>query len=310
MSSPRHTLAAHNVRWAFHNRLPASAVRYFIERASGPELNWPITYMLHGVDQPDAVEFVVRQLAATNERLQGTNSFSPFALSASDEWERRQETTGRAMSEASRKRLLDIWQDQSAGQHLRRQAFRIWASTHRTGDIEIVRTVPSTDALADTALWQRLRLGDREAIPAMIARLSTDDRGHWWQLGRYIWSDDLTKALDKALERRGAALSATGADATKRADSDWILSDMVMRLPTREADALLNKHWDQLSVSYYYVIAALYVATPGLRARVAATVKRAPTPKELLKHLSIQFGHKTSGHPGLFRPEQIAAIAR
>lgn len=308
MPSARDDLAAHNLRWAFHRRLPVGAVRYFIERASGPELKWPVTYMLHGLDQPDAVEFVVRELAATDERLEGTNSFSPFGMSANRDWERQQQETGRAMSEASRKRLLDIWQDQAAGKHLRKQAFRIWAATHRAGDIGILRAVLSSDALADNALWQRLRLGDHEAIPAMLAKLLADERGYWWQLGRYIWSDDLTKALDEALERRGAALAAAGPEATKRADADWILSEMVMRLPTIEADALLSKHWDQLSASHYYVIAALYVATPGLQGRVAAAVKAASEPKELLKHLSTRFGHKRSGHPGLFRIEQIEAV--
>jgi hypothetical protein len=308
MPSPRDDLAAHNVRWAFHKRLPERAIRYFIERAAGPDLRWPITYMLHGLDQPDAVEFVVRELAATDERLEGTNSFSPFGMSANGDWQRRQEETGRAMSVASRKRLLDIWQDQTAGKHLRKQAFRIWAATHRAGDIDILRTVPNADALADNALWQRLRLGDREAIPAMIVKLSADDRGYWWQLGRYIWSDDVTKALDEALERRGAALGAAGSAAVKRADADAFLSEMVMRLPTAEADALLNKHWDHLAASHYYVIAALYVATPALQAHVAASIKAASEPKELLRHLSIRFGHKRSGHPGLFRSEQIEAV--
>ena len=83
---------------------------------------------------------------------------------------------------------------------------------------------------------------------------------------------------------------------------------MIMRLPTGEADALLNKYWDQLDASHYYVIAALYVATPSLQARVAATMKAASNPKELLRHLSSGFGHRMSGHPGLLWPEQIAAI--
>lgn len=308
MPSPRDSLAAHELRWAFHKRLPNGAVRYFIERASGPELKGPITYMLHGVDQPDAVEFVVRELAAIDERLEGTNSFSPFVMTANEDWERQQETTGRAMSDASRRRLLDLWQNPSAGEYLRKQAFRIWASTHRAGDIEVLRAVPSADELADSVLWRRVRLGDREAIPAMIAKLSTDQRGYWWQLGRYIWSDDLTKALDRALESRRAAHAANSVGEKGQANADWILSEMIMCLPTGEADALLNKYWDQLSASHYYVIAALYVATSSLLSRVAATIKTASNPKELLKYFSMKIGNIRRGHPGLFRPEQIEAV--
>ena len=161
--------------------------------------------------------------------------------------------------------------------------------------------------LADIALAQRLRRGDREAIPALITKLATDDCGYWWQSGRYIWSDDLTKALDDALARRGRGSSGVSQDASQT-DSDWILSEMVMRLPITEADALLNKHWNQLSASCHYVVAALYVATPGLQARVAAAIKAASNPAELLKHLSSRVASKRSDHPGLFRPEQIEAV--
>lgn len=308
MASPRNELAAHNIRWAFHKKLAEGAVQYFIDRASSPDLKWPITYMLHGLDQPDAVEFVVNELAATDERLEGTNSFSSFSRSANRDWERQQEATGRAMSESSRKRLLDIWQDHSVGKHLRKQAFRIWTSTRSASDIEILRAIPTTDALADSALWHRLRRGDHDAIPAMIVKLSADRSGYWWQLGRYIWSDDLTKALDSSIARRGAALIAAGSDAVERADADWILSEMVMRLPTAQADAILNRHWDQLAASHYYVIAALYVATPTLQSRVAAVVQAAPHPKKFFEHLSMRFGHKRSGHPGLFRSEQVEAV--
>lgn len=308
LPSPRENLAAYNVRFAFHQKLPPAALRYFIERAADPELRWPITYMLHGLDQPDAVEFVVRELAATSKELEGTDSFSPFVMSANSEWEYRQKNDGRAMSESSRKRLQDIWQDQSADQHLREQAFRMWASTHRTGDLEVLRAVLSTDVLADNVLWRRVRLGDREAIPAMIAKLSKDQRGYWWQLGRYVWSNELTNALDEALQLRRTAHIAAELDEKKQAAPDWILSELIMRLPTSEADSLLNKHWDHLGTSGDYVIAALYVATPGLQSRVADVVKNASDPRELLKHLWIRFGHKRSGHPGLFRPEQIRAV--
>ncbi|WP_217590664.1 hypothetical protein [Burkholderia sp. GbtcB21] len=309
MPSPRDSLAAHNVRFAFHIRLPDGAVRYFIERAGTSELEWPITYMLHGLDHPDAVEFIVRKLAAISARLEGTVGFSPFVISAKDEWERRQKNGGRAMSVASRQRLLEIWQDQASSKHLREQAFRIWASTYRVGDLHILRAVVNTDnVLADKALWRRLQLGDREAIPELVSKLSTDRYGYWWQLGRYIWSSELTTALDKAFERRRVARTSTVDDDVEEENSDWILSEIVVSLPTREAEAVLSKHWDHLASSNYYVIAALYIATPGLQARVSDSLKIASDPKGLLKHFSMLFGQNRRGRSGLFRTEQIEAV--
>ncbi len=113
--SSRNNLAAHEIRWAFRDRVPESAIHYFIEQAKTSALRWPITFMLHGIDHPDAVEFVTRELAATE-------NFSPFAMTAEDEWKRQQEKTGRAMSDASRNRLRELWTNKQNGKHLRNWA--------------------------------------------------------------------------------------------------------------------------------------------------------------------------------------------
>ncbi|MES2221668.1 MAG: hypothetical protein V4587_11960, partial [Acidobacteriota bacterium] len=104
--SQRDSIAAHHVKWAFRKDVPISAIGYFIERAKADDLRWPITYMLNGLDHPDAVEFVVRELAGTDRRLEGTKSFSPFSVSATDDWRRQQEEDGLPMSRESRDRLL------------------------------------------------------------------------------------------------------------------------------------------------------------------------------------------------------------
>jgi hypothetical protein len=249
-----------------------------------------------------------RELAAISERLEGTQSVSPFAMFASGDWERRQDQSGRAMSEASSSRLLGIWQDQSASSHLRSHAFVFWAATRRTGDIAILRAVASADELADKALWQLLRRGDREAIPRLIAKLSTDKARFWWQLGRYISSPELTMKLDEALDHRSRKLAEPTGHPNVRLDSDAVLSEMLMRAPTADADALLTKHWGHLRVSHYYVIAALYIATPALQRRVADAMKKAPEPAKVLEHLSMRMGYRLSGHPGIVRPEQIKAV--
>lgn len=301
MLSPRDSLVESNLRFAFQKKLPDPAVLYFIRRANNdPELRWPITYMLHGVDQPDALEFIVRELAAIDERLEGTGQFSPFRVHATDHWRRHQEESGRPMSKVSRKRLQVIWQDQSNNKYLRKQAFRIWASTHHMDDLNILCAIPDTDILTDAVLWQRLRLGDHKAIPAFQQQLSKDDHGHWWQLVRYIWSSDLSKVLDKALENRKTDCVT--------ANLDWVLSEVLIAIPTKEAEALLNKHWDLLCSFSNYVVAALYIATPSLINRVATTMQNAADPKELLKHFPMFGSFKSQGDLGTFLSKQIEVV--
>jgi len=305
LPSPRDELAAHELRWAFHRWPPLAAIDYFVQRGSQDDLKWPITYMLHGMDHPKAVLFVVQELAAIQRRLEGTKSFSSFAMSARDDWQRTQRDFGRPMSQASRDLLLGLWRDETNDKHLRAQAFSIWAATQDSNDLDVLRAAKPSDELADKILMERLARGDQSAIPAMIEKLATDDYGYWWQCGRYLWSPELTKALDEFLVRRGTRAKRTWAESF---GSDWITHEMIMRLPEDEAERLLLKHWDHLRSGTYFVQTALYVSTPPLVDAVQAVINECPEPAKLMAHLSMNFGIRTRNRPGLTREEQVIVL--
>ena len=305
--STRESLAAHEVRWAFQYRLPDSTVRYFIERSKSPELQWPITFMLHGIDHPDAIEFVARELAAMDDHLEGTESFSLFAVTARYEWERRQEKTGRAMSDASRNRLHELWTSKQSGKHLRKRAFQLWCSTTAKGDILVLQCIPTGNDLDNEALLQRLRRGDNEAITGLVEKLQQDKGSYWWQAGRYIWSDELTESLDKALGRRGDRVERTW-DFNDDASPDWMLSERLTALPMQTAEELLIKHWDHLRFSSYYVQAALHTATPRLKEVAAQAIIECPNVKSMFKHVTMIFGLLAKYRTGITRTAQIEAL--
>ena len=306
-NSSRNNFAAYGIRLMFRDGLPETAVRCFIEQAETPELRQPVTYMLHGVDQPDAVEFIARELAAADERLGETGGFSPFAAHAKSVWEGRQERTGRAMSDASRNRLHELWTDKRNGKHLRGRAFKFWCYTKAKGDIKILQTVSAEDDLQDLALFERLRRGDHEAIASLVEKLLQDDQGYWWQAGRYVWSDDLTLSLDGVLARRGDCVERAW-DFNDGASVDWILPELLMKLPTRTAEDLLIKHWDHLCFSSYYIRATLYIATPHLTKLATEAIAGCPNPKSIFEHLALHFGFKMRGRTGITRIEQIQAL--
>jgi hypothetical protein len=62
-TSPRDQLAADDVRFGFERQPPGPAVRYLLGRMSDPTLRWPITYLLHGVDDPLALAAMVDEIA-------------------------------------------------------------------------------------------------------------------------------------------------------------------------------------------------------------------------------------------------------
>ena len=191
--------------------------------------------------------------------------------------------------------------------HLRNRAFQLWCSTTARGDIPVLQTVSADDDIGDTALFQRLRRGDRQAVARLIEKLRQDDQGYWWQAGRYIWSDELTESLDEALGRRGDKVErAWGFD--DAALIDWILPERLMELPTQTAERLLVKHWDHLRFSSGYVQAALYTATPRLIEMAAQTVSGCSEPSSLFKFVTRRFGIKVKGRAGIVRIAQLQAL--
>jgi hypothetical protein len=303
--SPRDDLAAHTVNFAFRKHIPVSAIGYFIERARSEDLRWPLTYMLHSIDHPDVIEFVVRELAETDRKFEGTKLFSPFSSFATDVWRRGEEELDRPMSDETRGRLLSLWQNAGNDKHVRQQAFRFWATAERNDDLAILRAVDPTDSLADSALWQRLRRRDQTAIPEWLVKLKGDDRARWWHLGSFIWSDQISRALDEELSERGTTVAK---DWGVNYKTDYPIFQQIMRLPPAEAEGLLAKHWDHLRFNAYFVQTALYIATPRLLAFAKQTIESCPQSGELFNHIGSHYGIRTYGREGVTRPAQIEAL--
>lgn len=309
MPSRRFRVIEYGVKWAFRRKIPEVAIPYLIERAHSDDLNWPITYLFEGIDQPDAIEFVVRELARRHEELEQAGKFWPFLSRSAEDFKRTQEETGRTMSERTRCRLVPLWQNKSGNKYLRKQALRFWSATKNEGDLERLRTVTQDDTLFDQALWERVRRRDQSAIPNLLQKLRKDRNGYWWQLGREYWTDELTDALDAALAQRVVpASSPTEADQKKESSADWILSEMIMNLPATQAESILLRHWPRLRDSDYYIATALYFASPALLAAVADAVKRSTTPQELFSYLDMRVGRARGKRNGWYRIQQMEGL--
>jgi len=304
--SERDDLAAHGVRFAFRRQPPLSAIEYLIERAANDDLRWPITYLLHEVDNPDAIEFTARQLAAIQTRVEKSESFSPFVSSAPDRWSRYANRDADPMSPESKDRLLSLWNNSSSEEHLRHQAFRLWAAARADGDLEVLRSIGPTEPLFDRALFARLERGDHTAIPALEDKLRGKNDAYWWQAGRYLWSDRLTVALDESLTRRADHVERDWGQ--KPVDADWITSEMMNRLPTQIAEGLLLKHWDHLRFSRNFLHAALYTATPALVSRVADAMAGCPDQKKAMEHIDYHYGIGRQGREGVTRIAQVESL--
>lgn len=306
LPSPRDDLAADHLSWAFRDAVPLSAIGYFVARARSDEaLRWPITYMLRSIDHPDTVEYLAHYFAERSRESKNGEYYSMVSMMLRRDWERRGSGHGTGMSSASKQRLESLWRDESNDIHLRRQAFLLWDVSHADDDLRVLITLPETMPFWKDILRARLERGDQSAIPFLLQELPADESGRWWQLGRHLWSDALTQALDTFFRQR--SMVAPNSWHARHA-TDGITSELLMRMKPATAEKLLVDHWGYLGHSLYFVQAALYIATPLLQCKVREAMEECPDPVEMLKHLHFHYGILVMGHPGVNRLEQMEAL--
>ena len=257
--------------------------------------------MLNGIDHPDTVEFVVTELA----RQDGEGRGNTFGITAVNEWTERPRFGGNLMEAASRQRLLELWSCEDSGRHLRRHALRLWCATVKPQDLDVLKTVDTSGEIGDVALFERLRRGDETAIRELVPRLDGSHSGYWWQAGRYLWSDELTGCLDRALGR----LADEGPDPDRDLRNDlWIVPELLMELPPRTGGRLIKKHWVGLCRSADYVQAALYFADSDLQDMVREVVERCEDPESLFRNLGRGLGIYMKGRRGITSLAQMEAL--
>lgn len=303
MASPRNDLAAYAIRYGFERAVPVGALNYLIERARQPDLNWQIEYLLHGVDHPAAILFEIERGA---ERMRLGNSSYTFNNQARDHWERRVEGLVASMSQTSRDVVLGLWQDENEDEHRRRTAFDFWAASRGASDLSILRAAGEDPILGERIQRQRLQRGDSLAIPRLIQTIESDMGMHWWFYVRYVWSGSLYHALDLALAREA---SKSLPDEDTQYEIGSTLTRPLMRLSPSQAEPVLLRYWDKFGGTKHFVQAALYIATPELLEKAAATIAASPEPANLFEHLTSHYGLSTKGEAGITREAQIKALA-
>jgi len=306
-SRPRWDLTGYSIPWALARKPNEFAIHYLLEKAEAcPDLNWSITSILEKVDQPEAVIFIAQKMASIDHKIEGTDSFNVFANTGHAIWDAKDH--GRRMSEASRIALSQIWQDQEQDKWLRVRAFGLWNQTLYNDELADLDGFDDDEALAEAVLRTRLQKGDKTAIPLLRKRLTSEEewRERWWFNVRRVGLDELTDLVEETLSERRASKPKTPKDGDS--DTDYILSELLMDRRNGYAEQVLLSHWDHLSASKRFVQAALYIATPELVERAHKVIKASDDPGIWFEHLSMHWGFKTVGRPGIVDQRQLEAI--
>lgn len=294
----RTQVADHALRFAFRAWPPRRALTYLADRASDPRIGNLIAWIMLGVDDPQALGFVVRYFGAQDRAREGSGGFRIPLLYG--EW-RHAQNNGRPMSEASRTVLRSLWEDEENDRFDRRVAFDLWAATQAHGDVATLRK-PTIAELADPVLSARLERRDIGAVPDLLQRLN-DCRSHWRYSAWRMPTEQVLAWLENKL------LRPTDCDNDKGLDDlgSWA-ADLLTRAPTPRAEEILVRGWGVARRTPCLVQAALFHATPRLLEMAEGAIQELQQVMDPFELISSRFGFMMSDHPGMTREAQAHAL--
>ena len=299
MGTPRNSFASHEIHWAFKKYVPKNAIDYFIEQTQREELTWPITYMLHGIDHPNVVNYMAHYFAQ-KEELEGTEYFNRFLSSFRDVSKR----DNKAMSESSKAELYKLWSNKNLNKYIRLQSFKLWSPTYLENDKELLIDFQHDTVLYDAILRQRIEQKDITAIPLFIEKIRySKNSGYWWQFARDFWTSDLSKLLDEELDKKSYDEIMNIEDF-----SVSMISELIIKMNINEAELILLKHWDKIKKSPSFIQTSLYIASDKLIKLVAETINSSSSPDTFFIHISTHYGMMTKNHKGITNIKQLEVL--
>lgn len=305
LPSERASIVTISLHQAFEQHVPYNAIEYLVTATAKEELLWPIIYLLSRLDHPLAVACSANY--AANELREYNDTYVPFdSISRfTSRWQNKQNSNGILMSANSRTQLYTLWSNKESDKYLKEAAFRLWATNKIESDIPILQEHINDKALQTLITEQQLRLGDKTAIPQLLVKLPENSR-YWWQFARYIWSDELTAALDNEFDKRSKENSSQWTDFNF--DSDWITEELLRRLEPQTAASILCKHWHHLQYNSQFVLIALFIATDQLVALVAEYITKNANPATTFQYFANVFHQSNTANLGVTRQKQIEVL--
>ena len=179
-----------------------------------------------------------------------------------------------------------------------KQAFAFWEVTLDDADLDVARTVHPGSPLYERALWARARRQDRSVIPEVLRKIPESPE-YWLQIGRYLWSDALTEALDPLLEQiaeeQGEGYS----------NLEYAVAEALKHLEPRRVVAMLSPRWAKLMAKPLMVQTMLLSTAPEAASLAREALTLSENPGALLKHFVMNATTDSNGKFGLSVPAQL-----
>lgn len=300
-SDPRWDIAGYSLPWGLSRKPAQTTTAYLMMLSKRHRGLLPIvTTIISHIDAPEAIVWAAERSASIDRRIEGTGSINPMRSDFDRRWS--PERDGRALSTESRAALAGLWRNRRRNRHARATAFRIWALTPTAAERAELPALEADAVLADQALRTRLAAGDRDAVPMLRRRLWGGGKRAWvwWYQSRHV----SLRELEEDIRRYFSARRSGEIDR----NSDHIVAELLMDARGAFSEAVIVDNWDQRATSPYFVQAALYLATPQTIALAQASVEAHDDPVRLLDHLTMHWGIRIAGRPGVIDLAQLQGV--
>jgi hypothetical protein len=236
----------------FRRGITPEALAFLMEAAGQDRsLRRDVSLMVEGVDDPDAIEFLVRELGEGG----GSNLWSYLTGIGDGEPEVR------LRSLQTTDRLCRLWRSPEEPEKVRTQAFCLWLQATGCRDAAPLRMIETGSPFYRYAIQHRVKLGDPSVVPELLQLLKSDDLGGWWWvMAHRVWCHELPTFASETL---GGLRDQIPTDFSGgRGNRLFEFAELLVKIPVVDGEALLRDHWGHLKYSPRMIHAALRIGTP------------------------------------------------
>jgi hypothetical protein len=160
------------------------------------------------------------------------------------------------MSDATAKRMREIWENDTEDEYLRKIAFSFWLTRTQASDLKDLQCIAKDSPLYHFAIEKRIDLNDKTVDKDLLILLKDKNNYYLIEKMNKIWSEKIFQVVMKYLKtlKKSTPTDYTGG----YTNNHFQLARLIVKLEPNIAEAFLIKNWSHLQFSGLFITAALY----------------------------------------------------
>lgn len=222
-----------------------------------PNRQWMASGILSHTDNPSAVEYCIRALAAQYDESNPMGNAIALDYYVS-RWRKRGDPKypDLSLSRESIDRVVALWANEDEANAIRTVAWRYWLEVRGDDDRSVlIESIGSTDPLCIEAMWFRVRHGDVRMRGAFLERLR-ENNANWFRLAKYNWDNEVRAEVFRFAREVHAGYIPDGG----QSEALYEMASLLRDIPRSDADLFFRDLGQQLDSPRFFM-AALYVGT-------------------------------------------------